>query len=658
MDTLENRHIGEFVLVEQIGGSAAGVVYRAYQPSINRHVALKLIDVPTDVRADKALSFEQRFVQEAQVMASLEHPHIVPLYHYGIVGDEHAYIAMRLMTQSLADMLADGPLTADRATDIALQVLDGLDYAHRNGVIHRDIKPNNILFDEAGSACLADFGQARLITQTLDLKLSPLLRESAAYISPEQIRSTSMDHRCDIYSIGVVLYQMLTGRVPFEDENGSFLSLLRRIELEEPVAPRTLNPDIPAALEQVILQALRKEPRERFFDVQEMISALEATSSTQNRPRKPRVLPSQKGIRRRSPWLRFRRYQFAAAAFLVTGILIALIVFANTSSRLREPPQRTTVLVSTRGSLEDAVPTSAEAAQARLSLGNTGLIAYISCALDSQFETERANDLTSRAAQYGVNVRVYDSGNDAYKQLTLIEQARIDNARAIILCPLKPKALADSLDSLHDADIPFVLTDYVDNSGGVTLDPHDNAIGALAGQFIGETVATASGEKPNVVILDEPNYAFSQARVDGFVEGLHETLPGAQVIGQFPTAADQAASQSAISGLIAKGQRIDAVFSIMDAGAYGAISALDAAGIDRSAVPVVSVNAESRALSATYNRDFLRASIDIAGRQGSQAALDAAVKLLGGGTLPEVLELPPGVLITRDIIQEQTSSQH
>lgn len=653
LDKVVNQQVGEYILEQQIGGGASGVVYRAFQPTVNRFVALKLIHMPSEAIPGEILVFERRFTQEAQVLASLEHPHIVPVYHYGIVRNEWAYIAMRLMHQSLTAELANGPFTAERVTGIALQLIDGLGYAHKNGVIHRDIKPENILFDEAGSACLADFGLARVADRTLDLKEMEALRSGALYVSPEQIRSASMDHRCDIYSLGAIMYQMLTGHAPFEVDDRGTLSLLRRIESEEPIPPRKLVAGIPPELERVVMQALQKEPRERFFDVAEMAAALELVPGTRLRTRVPaaRTGGTAKTGRKR-PWQQ-RRYQMAIAAFVLAAILIVLIALAA-GLRGNMPPPVATILVSTHGTLDDAVPSTDETAQALRRLGTNGFVAYIACNFDSQFEAARAREMSDQATEYGVAYRAYDSAGDAYKQLTLIEQARLDGARAFILCPLKPSVLADSLTSIRAANIPLVLTDALPRSfGGVMLDQNDNAIGALVAQITADTLLAKSVKQANVVILDQPDYSFSEARVDGFMATLRERVPEARVIGQFPSGADQKATQAAVTALLASGQRIDAIFSVTDQGAYGAITALTAAQIDPAAVVVVSVNAESIALTNIYNRRYLLASVDIARLEGSRGALDAAIKLLGGGTLPEILSLPSGILITRDIIAEQ-----
>jgi len=650
LDALARRRIGEFVLDQPLGASDAAVVYRAYQPTLNRYVALKVISMQGETLVGGSSVFERRFTQEAEVLTSLEHPHIVPIYHYGIVDGEGAYIAMRLMHGSLKDLLNESPLPADRVVDVILQLIDGLNYAHKKGVIHHAIKPGNILFDEAGSACLTDFGLSNVMYQSLDIQRDDII-STAPYTAPELIRNASTDHRSDIYSLGVIMYQLLTGRLPFEVENISVVSLLRKIEHEEPIAPRSINPDIPIEVERVVLQALHKEPRERFFDAAEMVEALQTVSnssasveqSSSQRIRVPAIF-SRPTRRQNSTPLVF--------SLIVLATLIGLLVLLTNVARENNTPHIPTVVAQSSGSFETAVPTPAEIARAELKLGEDGFIAYIACSLDSQFQATRAREMSDFAEGYGLPYRVYDSSNDAYTQLTIIERARLEGARALILCPLKPSLLADSLRSVQSAGIALVLTSMLDDAyGGVMLDANEYLAGRLAGEFVGQTLDT-NGNPARVVILSAPDYAFSEARTQGFLDGVKSEQASVAVVANYATGADREASEREIAELLRNNRKFDAVFSVTDSGAYGASAALEAAGIEPDDVIVASINAESLAQDEIYNNGYLKASVDIARNSGSQGALDAAVKLLGGGTLPEVLTLPRPTVITYDIISE------
>lgn len=638
------------MLNEQLGASDVAEVYRAFQPNVNRYVALKVINLPPDAGASVAL-FERRFTQEVQVLTSLEHPHIVPIYHYGIVEAECAYIAMRLMHGSLKELLVNAPLPTDQVIDITMQLIAGMGYAHSRGMIHLGIKPENVLFDESGSACLADFGLSRASDQMLDTTKPSALRYTMLYSAPEQIQSDIVDNRADIYSLGMLMYQMLTGRLPYDAENIGLRELLHKIEVEEPTPPRQINPNISPELERIVLQALRKEPRERFFDVQEIAQALARAPGIRSGGRG--ALPNR--LRRQTPISRSWQRGFLAA-FIVFQIVIVLglLRLVYDLSRPPDSPADATVIADVQGNVESAVPTDAEIGRAKVRLGDRGFIAYIACSLTSAFETARAEDMTVRANTYGVRFAAYDSAGDSYKQLTLIEQARLAGATAIILCPLQPNVLADSLTSVSRAQIPLIVTDALDHSfGGVMIEQDNSEIGRMAGRYAADSLADAGNEQPNVLILDEPAYSFSDARVTGFIEGLQERLPNARVVGRLAGGADESTSQANVARFLRGGQRVDAVFAITDSGAYGAIDALSSAGVKPEAVVVVSVNAERRAQDEINMGHYLRATVDVEREMGSIGALDTAVKLLGGGSVPETIILPSVNLITRDIMDEQ-----
>ncbi len=638
MDTLVNRRVGEFDLVEPIGTSDMTVVYRAYQPSLRRYVALKVLTMQLDPR------FERRFKQEAEVLTSLEHPHIVPIYHYGVVEAECAYIAMRLMHGSLEDQLSKGPFPAERVTEIALQLIDGLNYAHKKGVIHHDIKPANIMFDEAGSACLTDFGISNVAHQSMDMQRDDLL-SAAPYAAPEQIRNASTDHRSDIYSLGVIMYQMLTGVLPFERDDLSIISLLRKIEHDEPIPPRSINPEIPVEIERVVLQALRKEPRERFFDASEMVEALQATTS--NRPNMGRG--SSASLRFPNYTLRRQGRTPLIFGLVVLITMIALLLVLTNVARENSIPHIPTVIAQTSDSYEAATPTSTEIARAQQRLGASGFIAYIACSLDSQFQATRAREMGEFAETDDLDYRVYDSDNDIYTQLTMIERARLEGARGIILCPMSPHLLEESLRSIQAAGIPLVLTASLENSyGGVMLSLNDYEIGRMAGEYIGRTLSSTASTA-RVIILTAPDALYFEERVRGFTEGVQAYL-NTEIVATYPTGTDRNASQRAIKTEIQSNPDFNAIFSVTDSGAYGASAALREAGTATDAVRIASVNAESLALDEIYHSGYLRVSIDIARESGSRGALNAVVKLLGGGTLPERLTMPTGIAVTREMM--------
>lgn len=254
------RNLKGYELGERIGAGGFGAVYKAYQTTVGRDVAIKFI-LPSLAGQP---GFIRRFEGEAQLVARLEHPHIVPLYDYWRDPDG-AYLVMRwLRGGSLRAALETGPFAVDSALAVIDQVAGALAYAHRSNVIHQDIKPANILLDEDGNAYLTDFGIARDLTSPIDSAEPNSLLASADYISPEQARGEPTTVRTDVYSLGVTLYEILTGRHPFP--NTSPVDRLYS-HLNEPVQDVTIaNPAITPAVNAVVQKATAKDPHLRYPD--------------------------------------------------------------------------------------------------------------------------------------------------------------------------------------------------------------------------------------------------------------------------------------------------------------------------------------------------------------------------------------------------------
>lgn len=227
-------------------------VYKAYQAGVDRYVALKVL--PRQLSEES--QFIGRFEQEAKVLVGLQHPHILPVFDFG-EEEGYTYIVMPLIeADTLADKLQGQPRSLDEIERIISQIGDALDYAHSKGLIHRDIKPSNILLDERGNCLLTDFGIAKIYEATAKFTKTGGLIGTPNYMSPEQGSGERVDRRTDIYSLGVVLYEMVTGQVPFRAETPVAV-VLKHIQAPLP-PPRTLNPSLPEAIERVVLKALAK----------------------------------------------------------------------------------------------------------------------------------------------------------------------------------------------------------------------------------------------------------------------------------------------------------------------------------------------------------------------------------------------------------------
>ncbi len=248
----------QYRIEAKIGQGGMAAIFRAYQFSLERHVAIKVLP-PSFVAEDP--SFVERFQREARAIANLNHPNILPVHDFGVYQD-YSYIVMRYVEggQTLAHLMRH-PLSPERAIHLISQIAEALAYAHSRGIIHRDVKPNNILLDNDW-ALLSDFGLAKISHAATRLTGTGRGIGTAAYMSPEQSQGREIDNRTDIYALGVILYQMLTGKIPHDADNP--LTIMMQRVSEPPVRPRELDSSIPEYIEQVILRALAREPDYRY----------------------------------------------------------------------------------------------------------------------------------------------------------------------------------------------------------------------------------------------------------------------------------------------------------------------------------------------------------------------------------------------------------
>ena len=272
-DSLIGTMLGGCEIIEEVGRGGMATVYRAHQISMDRDVAVKVMPAQF---SDQPTSLD-RFKQEASIVARLEHRAIVPVHDYG----EHEgipYIVMRLMDSgSVEEQLAQGPIPLPRVLEILDQIAPALDYAHREGVLHRDLKPSNILIDTNGDAYLTDFGIARLLTSDAKPLTTTGVVGTPSYMSPEQAQGHELDHRSDLYALGVVVFEMCTGVRPFEGET-PYSVAVKHVTEPAPSAC-TINPALPRAVERVLYQALAKDRNLRHQSAREFADALRAAAA-------------------------------------------------------------------------------------------------------------------------------------------------------------------------------------------------------------------------------------------------------------------------------------------------------------------------------------------------------------------------------------------
>lgn len=272
-----SQSFGRYVVTRRLGRGGMAEVYEANDPLLNRQVAIKVIYAHLASQE----GFDQRFRREAQLVASLRHPHIVQLYDFGIENEQPFMVMEYLNGGTLHDRLAQhsqrNPMPLSEAATLLTKLASALDYAHERDAIHRDIKSSNIMFTAEGEPVLTDFGIAKILSDAAQLSATGSVMGSPAYMAPEQAAGEPVDARSDLYALGVVLYEMVCGRVPFQGDSPT--AVMMQHITQPPPPPSQFNPQLPPAAEAVIQKALAKDPAARFSKVSDMARAFQAAVS-------------------------------------------------------------------------------------------------------------------------------------------------------------------------------------------------------------------------------------------------------------------------------------------------------------------------------------------------------------------------------------------
>jgi serine/threonine-protein kinase len=302
---------GRYRAEKRLGAGGMAQVWCAEDEVLGRRVALKLMDG----RFAEDPAYRERFRREAQAAAGMQHPNIVGVYDRS-EWDGTPYIAMELVDgKTLKELVVErGPLPADIAVGLTEQILGALGYAHKRGIVHRDIKPQNVIIDRDGQAKVADFGIARA-GDTSEMTQTGAIVGTMQYLSPEQAEGHPVDRRADLYSVGIVLYELLTGRVPFEGEAPIAIAIKQINEL--PVPPGQLRPGLSPALEAVVLRALEKDPARRYQSAEEFIAALEAARRAPTRQIVMEPTPGE-------PWDEFEEQERRSRWWMWALVLLVL----------------------------------------------------------------------------------------------------------------------------------------------------------------------------------------------------------------------------------------------------------------------------------------------------------------------------------------------
>ncbi len=313
---------GRYEVLEQLGAGGMGKVYRVFDRKLEEELALKLIR--PEIAANRKTI--ERFKNELKVARKIAHSHVCRMYDLGEDKGLY-YIAMEYVRgEDLKSFIRrSGHLTVSKAVSLGRQVCQGLSEAHRLGVIHRDLKPSNIMIDREGNARIMDFGIARTF-ESKEITGLGILVGTPEYMSPEQAQGQKVDQRTDLYALGIILYEMITGRVPFEDE--ITLNILRKHEIEQPCPPKDLNPEIPDSLNRLVLKCLEKPTERRYQNAVDLLLDLDAIQTTSVTTAKTRAPTERRNLRRRTEGWRKR----------IPLFVVVLIALAAVGYLLFRPP--------------------------------------------------------------------------------------------------------------------------------------------------------------------------------------------------------------------------------------------------------------------------------------------------------------------------------
>jgi serine/threonine protein kinase/formylglycine-generating enzyme required for sulfatase activity len=323
----EKTRFGNYYIIEKIAQGGMGIIYKARQRGLDRIVALKVLLAGESATKDTI----ERFYLEAKSAAKLRHPNIVPIHEVGIHDGKHFFTMDFIHGQNLRHMIINEKINLHWALEVTAKVARALHYAHEQGIVHRDVKPENIILDDTGEPQITDFGLAKDIGLDANLTRAGVVMGTPAYMSPEQARGerSEIDHRTDVYSLGAVLYELLTGRQMFEFEGPIGLNSLLKTLSEDPVLPRRINPRIPREVETVVLKAIEKDPERRYEGAKEFADDIERYLTGEPIMARPPSFSYR-------TWKKIKKYKVVSVSMLSALVAIVAVAVYFIGQRVEE----------------------------------------------------------------------------------------------------------------------------------------------------------------------------------------------------------------------------------------------------------------------------------------------------------------------------------
>jgi len=555
---------GRYRVLHRLGSGGMADVYLAQDALLGRQVALKLLHH----RFAEDQEFVERFRREASSAAGLSHPNVVSVYDRG-EWDGTYYIAMEYLPgRSLKAVVREhGPLAPSDAIDIAIQILLALRFAHRRGIIHRDIKPHNVILDEEGRAKVTDFGIAR--AGASDMTMTGSIMGTAQYLSPEQAQGHAVTEASDLYAVGVVLYELLTGGVPFEGESAVTIAL-KQVSVQ-PVPPSQRNPQVSPALDAVVMRALAKDPAARFAGADELIAALQqARIGVAPAPLPPGVGPPATATALAVPpppgedATGRRRWWIAAglAALALAAVALLLLLPAGGAQNVTVPDV-----------------TGQTQASAQATLRHDGLQPVVSVSANADVAkglvigtTPPRGSIVGRESHVSVFV---SSGAESVAVPNVLHKSSSEAVRTLKQAGLQPTPQSQSSESVAKG-----LVISTDPSAGVGVQ-----VGSPVTVFVSSgpqeaTVPDVTGESQAAATA---TLAAAGLKVSSTKSEVAEPAPGT-VVSQSPAAGAQVRAGSTVAIVVAQAQAKTAVPSVVGQSETQAVSTLTAAGFEAKTV--------------------------------------------------------------------------